>query len=357
MKSKILYCMQVPWGWIKQRPQFIAEGLSKFNDITVVDRLEFKKGINDVSDINLYHLKRLPFERIHVIRYLNSLLYKLQYYFLLKNKDIVWITSPLQYKNLKSICKGKTIIYDCMDDMPALAVGKQMKKETLQYEKLLYNRADIILATSNHLKNHLINLYGKKTIHVVNNAINERITQYRIDLPQMLENLFYQNYFNITYIGTISEWFDFELIKKMLKRHPNIVLHLFGPKDVDIPQISQIRYHGSVKHEFILGIMKKSQALIMPFVVTDLIQSVNPVKLYEYIYSGIPCIAPQYGESLQFNDYVYLYKNESEFENIITYLENKGKNKQEENVCQQYALNNTWSGRINEIIQILNHTS
>jgi hypothetical protein len=36
----------------------------------------------------------------------------------------------------------------------------------------------------------------------------------------------------------------------------------------------------------IKSIMAEADILFMPFQVTDLIQSVNPVKLYEYIYSN-----------------------------------------------------------------------
>ena len=28
-RKKILYLMNIPWGWVKQRPHFIAEYLSK----------------------------------------------------------------------------------------------------------------------------------------------------------------------------------------------------------------------------------------------------------------------------------------------------------------------------------------
>jgi hypothetical protein len=35
----------------------------------------------------------------------------------------------------------------------------------------------------------------------------------------------------------------------------------------------------------------------MPFQVTDLIQSVNPVKLYEYIYSNKASISVRYDET------------------------------------------------------------
>lgn len=51
-KSKILYIMHVPWGWIKQRPHFFAEYLNKDFDVDVV----YKKPLK-VSNRNLINKK------------------------------------------------------------------------------------------------------------------------------------------------------------------------------------------------------------------------------------------------------------------------------------------------------------
>ncbi len=34
-KQSILYLMHIPWGWIKQRPHFIAEILSNFYSVNL----------------------------------------------------------------------------------------------------------------------------------------------------------------------------------------------------------------------------------------------------------------------------------------------------------------------------------
>ena len=41
--KKILYLMHVPWGWIKQRPHFIAENLSKYYKVNVFYKKAYKK--------------------------------------------------------------------------------------------------------------------------------------------------------------------------------------------------------------------------------------------------------------------------------------------------------------------------
>ena len=108
-----------------------------------------------------------------------------------------------------------------------------------------------------------------------------------------------------------------------------------------------------VPHDMVFAVMEHSDALIMPFVLNELILSVNPVKLYEYIYSSKPCLAPRYGESEAFGDYVYLYESKEECCRTINELINgKGaKHSKDENIT--FALSNTWKERVEQIEKII----
>ena len=37
--KKVLYVMHISWGWIKQRPQFLAEELAKYYEVDVFYRM------------------------------------------------------------------------------------------------------------------------------------------------------------------------------------------------------------------------------------------------------------------------------------------------------------------------------
>ena len=109
-------------------------------------------------------------------------------------------------------------------------------------------------------------------------------------------------------------------------------------------------------HERIFDAMLESDILIMPFVLNDLIKSVNPVKLYEYIYSGKPIISLEYGETIKFSDYIYLYKpsDTDSFINCLNEIKaNNYAGKQSLANAQKFVYGNTWAERANEIISIL----
>ncbi|MCD7973500.1 MAG: hypothetical protein LUG18_12735 [Candidatus Azobacteroides sp.] len=361
--KKILYFTHVPWNWIKQRPQFIAEELSSKYHVDIFQEKPYVSNLvsNSVSALKVVTLFRLPMNRITFIRKINSLLNAIQLKSKINHYDYIWLTSPTLYNSIKKVVPGdKKIIYDCMDDIlafPAIENDKSWKKEIEKSEKELLTRAAYVFCTSENLKEKIKRRYSleKENIIVSNNAINlydeEKMGP---DIPPDIEKVLNRNDKNLTYIGTISQWFDFELILKTLKRHPKLEIYLFGPKEVDIPSHERLIYFGPVPHELVYKIMEKTGVLIMPFILNELILSVNPVKIYEYIYCQKITIARKYGETLKFNNYIYLYENDDEFLNLVEkYCKDELNLKQAVESYKSFGIENTWKNRVNQMFSVL----
>lgn len=352
--------MHVPWGWVKQRPHFIAEGLNKKADITVVTIQKFSKGdIKNVSDVRVKSLFRFPLERIPLILWINTLLYRIQLKKWLKKADIVWFTSPYFVPFVaKTYFKEKVTVYDCMDDVLEFPLIKFSCFRLAYYERnehFLFNRATILLSSAEYLKQKLIGRYGSRDdIMVVNNAIKEfKPEQKEVVLPVCLQSYRECRHFKLVYIGTISSWMDFPLLRKILSYYQDMEVFLFGPSEISIPTIERMTYGGKLEHDVVFKVMEIADVLIMPFVVNELIKSVNPVKLYEYIYSGKPCVAPSYGESQSFKDYVYLYSDSDECLSIIKNLRTAPKGKADVTACRDFCRQNTWNSRLADICKVL----
>jgi len=350
-KKKILYFILVPWKWIKQRPHFIAEDLSRDYDLTVAEKYPFNKKLRDHKGekITIKTYFQLPKDRIKLIHNINAFLQRCWLRKELNSSDVIWLTSPLQYTYLEHIDKSKVLVFDCMDDLIEFQPTTRRKAIFKRQEEKLYKDADTVIASSKFLASKLCDRYGNREILVVNNAIRNDInTEYK-ELPESINKLINTDKFIITYIGTISNWFDFDLMRLVLEDNPKAVLYLFGPLDAELPKHDRMKHCGVVSHDFVFSVMEKSNLLIMPFVLNNLILSVNPVKLYEYIYSGKPCLAPRYGESESFGEYVYLYESPKECSSIISQLIAGQGAKQTLAECRKYALSNTWSDRMKVI--------
>lgn len=370
--KKILYLMHVHWGWIKQRPHFIAEYLSNYYDVDVFYEKSYRKKrlLQNKIPITLRvkELFKLPFGRYSCITNLNSIITKFQLRKIIKEYDLIWFTYPNMFKTIEEILPERAkVIYDCMDnilELPSIKSKPNLRETIFSTEEKLIKRSDVVFTSSDYLKQNLIKRYKtKKEIFVVNNAIsldNKMDTSYNLNSKLLLhiENKFKKAKFKLTYIGTISEWIDMELILESLEKFKDITYMFFGPSEVNLPKYNRILYFGPIEHKYIFNVMKESDALIMPFKINELILSVNPAKLYEYVYSCKPCIAVEYAETLRFKDYIYLYKSKDEYFDILRNLANSNLPiKKSHKDCEKFVESNSWEKRVENVVNIIEDKS
>lgn len=368
--KKILYMMHIDWEFIKQRPQFIAECLSENYQIMVIERV----GLRNIFSFNKYKKRKIApnlfvkgvflpsmvklelLERLGIIDLINGLTMLL--FIRPNNYDCVYVGSRHTYKLIRlALNKNTSLVYDCMDDESEFPDAKnRLLEHNRTIERKLISRADSIICTSDYLKNKLKERNRiDKEITIVRNAIALPTKEYSDELPEKFK-IIEQLRNVILYVGAIAPWFDFDAILYCLQRNPSINVILVGPVHrVIVPDNPRIFSLGACEHKYIYTLMDNADILVMPFVVNELIRSVNPVKLYEYIYSGKPVIASRYGETLNFEDFVFLYSDSEEFNNIVSVLiANNYKNKQTKEIAIKYAKENTWNNRSEQIIEIIN---
>jgi glycosyltransferase involved in cell wall biosynthesis len=360
-RESIYYFMHVPWDWIKQRPHYIAERLSTIYDVSVryprFYRTEMLTRNPIPPGVSVAPLFRLPYERVAAVSHANRLLLRAQFG-KLRGHSIYWFTSPYASRSIAGALPANSlVVYDCMDDalgFPAVKADPRLMRTVEADERALASRADLVLASSRYLAGVLASRYGLADAKVVNNALNgagfAASDAEKASLRARFPAFFGAGGAKICYIGTISKWFDFESVSSMLDAAPGVSVHLFGPADTDIPRRGRLLHHGPVEHSLVGEVMDASDALIMPFVLDELVLSVNPVKLYEYVGSGKPCIAVSYGETRAFEEYVYLYEDRgalAEYARSIASGSLRPKAGRDE--CARFAMRNTWEARMKDI--------
>jgi len=357
MQDHILYLMHVPWGHIKQRPHFIAEYLQKIykiNIFTLQHVSSSKDGL--VSNTMPVGLKTLC--AYNVPAFVNDFICARKIRHAIRDSRIVWLTSPRLYGFVKNLLtENHVVVYDCMDDALEFNDVKFNPKKYKQFratEASLYNRSNIVFATSVFLRGKLFERYGVRDVTVVNNAVHLPKSATPEMLPESIESAFRGKTKKFVYIGTISNWFDFNVVLTSLDKFPDIEYILFGCQDTEIPRHERIKYLGPVEHQYVFPIMTKADVLIMPFAVNDLVLSVNPVKVYEYIVSGKPALVVKYGETEKFKEYVYLYETGADYLNAINEFKNNNFSpKKSEGDCKAFIEENTWESRTDVIVSSL----
>lgn len=364
----ILYIMHIDWNWIKQRPQFIAEGLAKKYKVDVIYKHTYKKQgyqnnkKNRYKNLYINEVYSFPnrFGKYKLISKINDFLFKNKVKRIIRDKNIkyIYITSPLLLSVVPKNYNGK-IFYDCMDDHYSLENNVKIKKQIIKEEARLIEKSDYVFISSEYLKDIIIKRYSvqnKRKLVLVRNGFKGPI----MDINQIKRGE-RKSRFKITYFGTISSWFDFNLLSKSLNDFDNIEYELIGPidsnKEVKIPNDSGIRLIGTVEHEKLNDLVQKSDALIMPFKVNEIIKAVDPVKLYEYINFDKNILSVYYGEIKRFTPFVYFYNDYTEYKNTLNKLLKINQIKYSTKERSNFLIQNTWSERIDKILKFIDQSN
>jgi glycosyltransferase involved in cell wall biosynthesis len=184
----------------------------------------------------------------------------------------------------------------------------------------LIDKADIIITSSQNLFNKL-KIKRKHNLFLVGNGVEvEHFKKARENIEISMDIKSTKKPI-IGYIGTIGEWFDFELIESILKFYPNISIVLIGPIFLkQKPEINKLEslypnlfVLGKKSYSILPNYIKAFDVCIIPFKINELTLSVNPNKLYEYLAAGKPVISTALPEVEKYNGTVYMAKNTDEF--------------------------------------------
>lgn len=354
MKSILMY-LNIPWDFIKQRPQFLAEKLSQYFDLRVYYNKPYKQTYlvqttKEERQVNLIEKPKVP-RKTNLLKRIDNVI---QHMFLkkhIKQCDTVWIMHPDQYEILRSQMKDKIVIYDCMDDysqFPHLLEKEQQHLKCIEQE--LVERADYVFYTSKTLQQrHKIRYKSEYKSYVINNGFEpiENIVE-DSKVRKFIEDI---EGTKLIYIGAIAQWFDMKLIQKVLNENTDVHVILFGPLEIELPTLERLHYFGKISHSSIYTAMKYADILMMPFKINPLIEAVDPIKVYEYIYSAKPVLVPDYEEMDKFKDYVTIYKDTKDFNLKMTQLIEQEKDYD----LEIFKETNTWEARVKQICEILNN--
>lgn len=352
VKEQMLYIMGVDWEWIYQRPHVIAEYLSRDYDVTVAypvkiwDRHILKNVRRQSVTIQKLKIWVFPLQRksrlIGKIAdwYKRSLLKNYQQY------AYIYISYPIDIEYIPTDYKG-FLIYDCIDDYEQMCIDEYWQRRVRRDEEILLQRSDIVIVSSQKLLEKKANIS-----HAAPNLIRNGTGFQKIFEVKEAE---IKNRYLMGYIGTIAEWFDYELIRANCREHKELEYHLIGPNlTFDQAEDDRIIYDGIIEHGRLQAQVENYDCMIMPFIVSEIVQAVDPVKLYEYIAFGKCIISVYYEELEQFRDYVYFYTTGKEYDELTEKLIRQGfppkySGKQQET----FLAENSWEERYQRIHQLI----
>jgi teichuronic acid biosynthesis glycosyltransferase TuaH len=202
----------------------------------------------------------------------------------------------------------RAVIYDVTDDwtlMPSIPAAE--RKRIKEADVALCKRADLVVVCSEALERSR-RVACRKLVRIPNGVDVDRYgttTHRRVDAETLGGKTF-------GYVGTLhGDRLDLELVVALARRRPSDRLVLCGPNLLTPPEVlrlsavSNIELRPAVDYQHVPKILGEFDVCILPHLCTPFTESLNPIKLWEYLASGKPVAAtPVAG----FREYGHLFQ-------------------------------------------------
>lgn len=253
--------------------------------------------------------------------------------------DVV-IYGGIPTKQFKREGMSGIIIYDCMDEWSGFSSSQA---EVVQWEANLAKQADIILTVSPPLYQKFANQIGNDRVLLIPNGCDYEI------FSSYGHNNARRKGMTIGYTGTMDDWFDWDAVKVIANAFPSASVQLIGPTaHVPEPLPKNIILGGRQPYEKMPIYNSSFDVGIIPFLVgLPLIAATSPIKLYEYLASGIPVVSSPMPDSVKLAEkgVVHIAKTPDDF--VFEISETYKVSKQSELIKRRkdIAHKNSWTAR------------
>lgn len=329
------FWLSVIWGIIKNNIfHFIPHKVKDNIQVTSIITIPFGDKFKSVRKINDSILERgiKKLSEKHMMKDPILLFYKPRYSCVIEK-----FTSSL-------------VCYDIIDDTLALESSPDWLKEKIQ---VLESKSDLIITSSENLFQKISK--KRDNVFYIGNGVD---VEHFIGSNNKTKNSNKFQKLVIGYIGAIGEWFDFELLEKILRKFPNCEIILIGWTFRNQKNILN-NLKNKYKNLQVLGLkpynelpkfLKEFDVCIIPFKIYQLTNSVNPIKVYEYFAAQKPVVITALPELRKFKDVLYFSNNHEEF------LENTQKALTEQHSSEKslkIAKENDWNSKSAEMIKLI----
>lgn len=335
----IIYPRTLPWNWMTQRPQQLLKELSY---------LGYTVFYEDRGDFPQPQIKKL-WDSFYLCQGISPLALSHP------RPRLLWLTFP-QHLHLIDTYQPDAVIFDCSDE------AKEEFASWSPYIKPLLAQAKLVFASSQSLYEQLAPQHPHVTL--LRNGVDFAhfcTPQKRpLDLPTGKPL--------IGYSGAIAPWLDWELLREVIRNHPQYHFVFIGAlvllKRFPLEE-ENVSYLGLKAYESLPGYLQAFHVSLIPFKLTAMTKGCNPIKLYEYAAAGLPTIGTPLPELIRAQELIAgissrkspqgqfqycpgltLVSNAQEFAQS---LEEALQKSVDQEALQTFALENTWQKRAIEI--------
>jgi len=262
-------------------------------------------------------------KRLYMLRLVRELVGRLQ------TPPILWIANVHKAYLMEEV-PALLRIFDAIDDWESVAAYKPFARQIRSGYDIINQQADIVFTVSNYLKEKFEKSAKQARVVHLPNGVDADLFCRPADPPSVRRNARRREPRVLTYVGVLSERVDLDLIERIAVDWPQCRIRLVGPISLssegerrrrELRPLANMEWKGLVHHREIPSILCSSDVLLIPHKISQLTLSMDPLKLYEYLTTGLPIVSTPVPPSDQYGSLLYLGEGKRFSEQIGAALE------------------------------------
>jgi glycosyltransferase involved in cell wall biosynthesis len=216
-------------------------------------------------------------------------------------------------------------IYDITDDWTKFSGNQSQLEVTTNQDATLCKSCDHVIVCSQQLFDDKASFVDPEKLHLIPNGVHsdhyETVTDTNLPVHDLAQN-WAKPVFG--YTGTIhGDRVDVKLIVAIAQAYPSATIAMVGPNLLDqaeqqsLVRFGNIVFTGSQLYSDLPDIMRAFDVCMVPHRVTPFTESLNPIKLWEYLAAGKPIVSTNVAG---FRDYPDLVRVADTLDDFVSLL-------------------------------------
>lgn len=243
----------------------------------------------------------------------------------------------------------RLLIYYCYDEISA---AKWISRHGKIAEEKYLPTVDVAITSSEQLKQ-------KKKVYQpycyrVPNGVDLSLFEPKPAVDQALR--YKKN--TVGYLGSVDDRLDLELLSSLCKQMPELEFQFLG-RITSIKVMNSLKRFPNVKllgpkpPEELSDYLHQWEVGIIPFVKNEFTAGIYPMKINEYLATGLPVVSTRFGDMDDFEEVACICDDIPAFlEAVVTEMMDNDADKVQRRL--EFARANTWKSRAKDLVKILN---